>query len=83
MNNLVKYLACGNLREVVGRSSVDLVVVKLSEIFSKIVPLFTNYPLKGQKYLDFVDFCKKVLSFTNKEPLTTEGLEHLKQKNPE
>ena len=51
MSNLVKYLGGGNLREVAGRSAVDLVIIKLSDIDSKIVPLFTNFPFKGNKYL--------------------------------
>jgi hypothetical protein len=36
MNNLVKYLDCGKLREVVGRPAVDIVVDKISDIDSKI-----------------------------------------------
>jgi len=80
MNNLVKYLDCGKLREVVGRPAVYRVVDKISDIDSKIVPLFTqNATLKGNKNLDFVDFCKVVLSVKNKGHLTTEGLEYIKQ----
>jgi hypothetical protein len=79
MNNLLKFLNCGNLREVVGRSAVDLVITKISDIDSKIVPLFTNFPLKGNKNLDFLDFCKVFFSIKNKDHLTIEGLEYIKQ----
>jgi len=56
INSLVKYLGCGILREVAGRPAVDFVVTKFSDIDSKIIPLFTKYPLKGNKRLDFEEF---------------------------
>lgn len=53
MNTLLKWLDCGNLIEIVDRSAVDIVITKISDIESKIVPLFTEFPLKGNKNLDF------------------------------
>lgn len=79
MSNLLKLLNCGNLIEIVGRSAVDIVVTKISDIESKIVPLFTDFALKGNKNLDFLDFCKVLESIKNNDHLTTEGLEYIKK----
>jgi len=79
MNTLIKFLDCGNLVEVRGRSAVDIVITKISDIESKIVPLFTDFPLKGNKNLDFLDFCKVLEFIKNKDHLTTEGFEYIKQ----
>ena len=54
MNNLVKYLDCGKLREVVGRPAVYRVVDKISDIDSKIVPLFTNSAFCVKFYILFL-----------------------------
>jgi hypothetical protein len=79
MNTLLKWLDCGNLIEIVGRSAVDIVITNISDIESKIVPLFTEFPLKGNKNLDFLDFCKALKSIKNKDHLTAEGLEYIQK----
>jgi len=58
MKNIIKYLGSGILIEV--KSNVDLVIYKFLDLESIIVPLFNNYPLRGNKILDFLDFCKVV-----------------------
>jgi hypothetical protein len=77
MNSFIKYLGCGVLREYSNRPAVDFVVTKFSDIHSKIIPLFTNYPLQGIKSLDFADFCQIALFIKNNDHLTQEGFEKI------
>jgi hypothetical protein len=79
MNNIVKYLGSGNLFINNNKSAIDLVIYNLSDIESIIVPLFNNHPLIGNKKFYFLDFCKIVSLVKNKEHLTLEGLESIKQ----
>ena len=60
MNNIVKYLGSGTLIINNNKSAIDLIIYKLSDIESIIVPLFNNYSLIGNKKFDFLDFCKVV-----------------------
>jgi len=77
MNNIVKYLGSGTL--IINRSSIDLVFYNFLDIESIIVPLFNNYPLIGYKKFDYLDFCKVVSIVKNKDHLTLEGLDSIKQ----
>jgi LAGLIDADG endonuclease len=79
MNNIVKYLGSGTLIINKNKSAIDLVIYKLSDIESIIIPLFNNYSLIGNKKFDFLDFCKVVSIVKNKNHLTLEGLESIKQ----
>jgi hypothetical protein len=79
MNNIKKYLGSGTLFINNNKSSIDLVIYKLSDIKSIILPLFNNHPLIGNKKFDFLDFCKIVSLVNNKEHLTLKGLESIKQ----
>ena len=79
MSKIQKFLNCGSLRIIESRSALDIVVNKFTDIESIIIPLFENYPLQGNKQLDFEDFCKAALAIKNKEHLTVEGLEFIKK----
>lgn len=57
-----------------GSNSVNLQVVRLSDIMDKIIPFFEKYPIQGQKSLDFKDFKRVTYMLNNKEHLTSEGL---------
>ena len=65
-NNKMSYIYYGN-------NSVNLQVVKYSDIRDVIIPFFNKYPIEGQKSLDFYDFVKVVDIINNKEHLTLEG----------
>ena len=78
MKKIQTFFNCGNLQIIESRSSVDFVVSSISDLETKIIPLIKSYPLQGNKQLDFIDFCKVVLSIKNKEHLTVEGLEFIK-----
>jgi hypothetical protein len=56
-----------------GNNSVNLQVVKLSDIIDIIIPFFEKYPIQGKKSLDFYDFKKVSNMLNNKEHLTSEG----------
>jgi hypothetical protein len=77
MDSLIEYLGCGVTR--MNRQAVDFTVTKLSDIESKILPLFYDCPLLGVKRLDYEDFCKVVLAVKGKEHLTEPGLIKIKQ----
>jgi LAGLIDADG endonuclease len=79
MNNIVKYLGSGTFIINNNKSAIDLLIYNFSDIESIIVPLFSNHTLIGNKNFDFLDFCKVVSLIKNKEHLTSEGLEFIKQ----
>jgi hypothetical protein len=60
-----------------GKNSVSLQVIKFSDISDIIIPFFKEYPIQGQKYLDFLDFIKIVNILKNKEHLTSEGFNNI------
>lgn len=45
-----------------------------SDIINKIIPFFNQYPVLGNKNLDFADFSKIAKLIENKEHLTESGL---------
>lgn len=71
---LISTFGCGRIELMLKQSAVYFIVVNFKDIFEKIVPLFTKYPVKGIKSLDFADFKKVVDLMHNKEHLTEEGL---------
>jgi hypothetical protein len=56
MINLIEFLGCGTV--CVNRNAVDFIVVKLSDLTDKIIPLLMKYPLQGDKLLNLLDFVK-------------------------
>jgi Cytochrome c oxidase subunit III/LAGLIDADG endonuclease len=74
--NIIKnYLNCGIIEEVSTRpNTVNLVVYKLEDILTKIVPIFEENSLITQKYLDFNYFREVSYLMNKKEHLTEEGL---------
>ena len=79
MKSLVEYLGCG--RYVAGPLGYDhgeFIVSNLSDITEIIIPFFEKYPIKGNKSLDFSDFCKATQIMENKSHLTFEGLDKIR-----
>lgn len=77
MESLVKYLDCGKVFR--SREAVDFIVTKLPDLSEKIIPFFSKYPLPGVKSLEFLDFQIGAKLMKNKEHLTQEGLEQIRQ----
>jgi len=74
MKRILDYLNCGNIY--INRNAVDFIVIKLQDL-NRIVSLFNKHPIRGIKYLDYLDFLKAVELLNNKEHLTKEGLNQL------
>ena len=54
--NLINYFNCGKLYK--NNNCFNLTIRKFADIDTKIIPFFLNYPIIGQKLLDFQDFCR-------------------------
>jgi len=78
LESLVKYLGCGSVVLSSNRNEVYFVVTVFADIVNKIIPLFNEYPLIGNKKLDFLDFVKIADIIKSKDHLTNEGLEKIK-----
>lgn len=72
-------LGCGRYEgKKAGRDFVNFVVTKFSDIESKIIPLFDNYPICGVKTLDLASFRQIAEIMKAGRHLTMEGLEEIK-----
>lgn len=79
MEAIIKKLGCGRIIIRSNVSWVDIEVVKLSDIYNIIIPLFKENPIRGVKAYDFKDFVKVANLMNNKEHLTIKGVETIKQ----
>lgn len=68
MENIKDYLCCGNIAS--RKDAIDIRVTSSSDIQNKIITFFYNYPIQGNKYNDFLDFCKVSKLIQNKIHLT-------------
>ena len=55
----------------------DFIIGSLDQILTKVIPHFDNYPLKTQKYADYLLFREAVMMMQCKEHLTVEGLQKI------
>jgi hypothetical protein len=78
MQSLIKFLDCGNVTEISGRTAVDFNVIKFIDLTGKVLPLLQKYPLQGVKLLDYLNFVKVIGLMKNKAHLTEEGLEQIR-----
>jgi hypothetical protein len=70
-----KYLACGKVYKAGGeRESAEFRINKFADFSNSILPLFSKYPIQGNKSLDFADFCKVAELMQKKAHLTADGL---------
>lgn len=79
MNSLISYLGCGNIKHDEKYSWLQLIVTKFSDIDEKIIPIFREYKILGDKFKDFKDWCKVGELMKNKAHLTKEGLEDIRK----
>jgi hypothetical protein len=81
LRNLIYYLDCGKVQKKKSQKNntefFEFRVEKFEDINKKIIPLFINYPIVGQKLLDFQDFCKVAKLMEQKAHLTNEGLNQI------
>jgi hypothetical protein len=79
MRSFVDYLDCGNVFVKSNNTAVDFKITKFLDLYDKVIPFFQKYPLIGVKSKDFVDFCKVSELIKNKDHLTAEGLDQIRQ----
>ena len=72
-------MGCGRYEGVKEHNHGNFVVTNLSNQESKILPLFTDYPILGNKALDLADFRKIVEIVKMKGHLTQVGLEEIRR----
>jgi hypothetical protein len=72
-----KFFNCGTISPVDKFNSIDYTVTDISSIQNIIVPFFRQYPLRGTKYLDFLDWVEAVNIIATGEHLSLIGIENL------
>ena len=79
INSLVKYLGCGIYKESSTQGPMAIyTVTKFTDLTLKIIPFFDRYPLPGNKALEFADFKSVVELMKNKDHLSAQGLEQIR-----
>ena len=82
MKSLVKYFGCGGYYSHFGKNDGrkwgSFRVIAFSDISSKIIPFFQEYPIIGVKNLDYLDFCQVAKLMKEGRHLTAEGLVKIK-----
>lgn len=57
---------------------IYLDVTKFSDLNQKVLFILKDYPIVGNKSLDFKDFCKVANLMKNKAHLTVEGMDEIR-----
>nr|AAC24230.1 S5 ribosomal protein/maturase fusion protein [Cryphonectria parasitica]AMX22315.1 LAGLIDADG endonuclease [Cryphonectria parasitica] len=79
MNSLISYLGCGNIKHNEKNSWLQFIVTKFSDIDEKIIPIFKENKILGEKFKDFQDWCRAAELMKNKAHLTPSGLEEIRK----
>lgn len=76
IKSLIEYFECGNIH-FKNEEKVNFLVQRYSDITDKIIPFFKKYPIRGEKYKDFADFCQVAELMKTKIHLTSEGFDKI------
>ena len=79
LENIAIYLSCGIVNKYKNREVCELVVSKLDDIVTRIIPFFEKYLIRGSKYQNYLYFKQAAFIIKNKEHLTKEGLDKIIQ----
>ena len=79
MELLIKYLGVGRLEKDSRHPVLSLVIGNFSDLNTKIIPFFNQYPILGLKELDYIDWCKIANLINLDSHLTKEGLEEIRK----
>lgn len=79
INSLISYLGCGNIKHYEKYSWLQFIVSKFSDIDEKIIPIFKENKILGEKFKNFQDWCKAAELMKNKAHLTPSGLEEIRK----
>lgn len=77
MRSFVEFFGCGVVYK--NRETFRYLVSKFSDIHEKVIPFFQKYPIEGKKYKDFQDWCKVAEMMKEKQHLTVEGLNKIRE----
>ena len=77
IKSLVEYFGCGKVY--LHPDKVSFNISSLSELNSKLAPFFEKYPIRGVKFLDYMDFLKVIRLMIDKVHLTSEGLDLIRE----
>jgi len=69
----------GNLKYYNNKNYIEFQINKFKIIYNKIIPLFKEYKIEGEKLLDFQDFCKIAELMEKKSHLTSKGLDQIRE----
>ena len=70
------FFGCGNLQ--LGKNgTINFSICDIDSINKYVIPHFSNYPLRGTKYKDFLSFKEALYCINSKEHLTKNGLEKI------
>jgi len=69
-------LDCGNISR--ANNVSRLRVTQFLDLTDKIIPFFKKYPIMGEKYLNFEDFCRVAELIKDKKHLTEKGLQEIR-----
>lgn len=87
MKSFIDFFNCGYTYK--NREAFVYRVEKSSDVQNKVIPFFKKYPIpfgpkpagqgQGVKYLNYLVFCKAAEYIKNKEHLTKQGLDKIKE----
>jgi hypothetical protein len=77
INKFIHILNCGSVISL--NNFVVFSVSNFKDIIEKIIPFFHKYKIEGVKSLDFNDFCEAAELIKNKDHLTIEGFNKIKE----
>jgi hypothetical protein len=78
MFKIKDFFKCGFIKYNKNQPLVTYNATKLSDIQNIIVPYLEKNPLQGTKYNDYLDFVQIMTIMLNKDHLTLEGLDKVK-----
>lgn len=71
------YFNCGNISK--NNTIINYDVYSIIDIEKNIIPFFLKYPIRGEKYNNFIKWIKVFDLIKNKKHLTAEGFEKIKK----
>jgi hypothetical protein len=73
LNSFITYFKCGNYTVPRNKNYGYFVCTKFEDNYNKILPFFSQYLIRGTKYMDFLDWVKVAEIMQQKKHLTEEG----------
>lgn len=77
LENIGLYFSCGKINNYKNREICELVVTRIDDIVTHIIPFFEKYPIRGSKYNNYLYFKEAAFIIKNKEHLTSEGMDKI------